>query len=136
MVSWATKINSLTPEAANLLLVNTCGVIQEACQEAVDTILELARHKEADPGKRLAVTGFPRPQAAAWERKFWPKLRLGTLIYLSGGLCPPLSGGHRPPYLAKLELCRKMGSQAAAWEPEKISCRGGSRAALTVQVTF
>jgi ribosomal protein S12 methylthiotransferase len=46
-----------TPEAAQLLLVNTCGFIQEACREAVDTILELARHKEADPLKRLAVTG-------------------------------------------------------------------------------
>ena len=40
-----------------LLLVNTCGFIQPACKEAVDTILELARHKEADPGKRLVVTG-------------------------------------------------------------------------------
>ncbi len=46
-----------TPEAAQLLLVNTCGFIQEACREAVDTILELARHKEADPAKRLLVTG-------------------------------------------------------------------------------
>ncbi len=45
------------PEAANLLLVNTCGFIQAAAQEAVDTILELARYKEADPGKRLVVTG-------------------------------------------------------------------------------
>ncbi len=45
------------PQDAELLLVNTCGFIQEACQEAVDTILELARHKEADPAKRLAVTG-------------------------------------------------------------------------------
>ncbi len=46
-----------TPEAAQLLLVNTCGFIQEACREAVDTILELARHKEADPAKRLLVAG-------------------------------------------------------------------------------
>ena len=45
------------PEAAQLLLVNTCGFIQEACREAVDTILELARHKEADPAKRLVVAG-------------------------------------------------------------------------------
>jgi len=46
-----------SPEAAALLLVNTCGFIQDAAQEAVDTILEMARHKEADPGKRLVVTG-------------------------------------------------------------------------------
>ena len=45
------------PEAASLLLVNTCAFISSACQEAVDTILEMARHKENDPGKRLAVAG-------------------------------------------------------------------------------
>jgi ribosomal protein S12 methylthiotransferase len=46
-----------TPEAAQLLLVNTCAFLESACKEAVDTILELARHKEADPAKRLAVAG-------------------------------------------------------------------------------
>lgn len=45
------------PEAASLLLVNTCAFIAPASQEAVDTILELARYKENDPGKRLIVTG-------------------------------------------------------------------------------
>jgi len=46
-----------SPEAASLLLVNTCAFVAPACQEAVDTVLELARHKEADPAKLLIVTG-------------------------------------------------------------------------------
>jgi ribosomal protein S12 methylthiotransferase len=46
-----------TPEEAQVLLVNTCAFIAPAAQEAVDTILELARHKETDPGKRLIVAG-------------------------------------------------------------------------------
>ena len=45
------------PEEAQVLLVNTCAFIAPASEEAVDTILELARHKETDPGKRLAVAG-------------------------------------------------------------------------------
>ena len=45
------------PEAAHVLLVNTCAFIEAACQEAVDTILDLARLKEAHPEKRLAVAG-------------------------------------------------------------------------------
>jgi ribosomal protein S12 methylthiotransferase len=45
------------PEAADLLLVNTCAFIEPACKEAVDTILDLARLKEADPDKRLVVAG-------------------------------------------------------------------------------
>ena len=46
-----------SPEAAQVLLVNTCAFIAPACQEAVDTVLSLARHKEANPGKRLVVAG-------------------------------------------------------------------------------
>ncbi|MBW2522322.1 MAG: radical SAM protein, partial [Deltaproteobacteria bacterium] len=45
------------PEDADLLLVNTCGFIGSAVQEAVDEILALARFKEAAPGKKLVVTG-------------------------------------------------------------------------------
>ncbi|MGB8993520.1 MAG: 30S ribosomal protein S12 methylthiotransferase RimO, partial [Desulfobaccales bacterium] len=46
-----------TPEAADLLLVNTCAFIEPACKEAVDTILDLARYKKGHPEKRLVVTG-------------------------------------------------------------------------------
>ena len=46
-----------SPEEAQVLLVNTCAFITPATQEALDTILELARHKEADPPKRLVVAG-------------------------------------------------------------------------------
>ena len=45
------------PEEAALLLVNTCAFIAPATQEAIDTVLELARHKDADPAKRLVVAG-------------------------------------------------------------------------------
>jgi ribosomal protein S12 methylthiotransferase len=46
-----------SPEEAEVLLVNTCAFITPATQEALDTILELARHKEAYPHKKLVVTG-------------------------------------------------------------------------------
>lgn len=45
------------PEAADLLLVNTCGFIKSAADEAIDAILELAELKKADPAKRLVATG-------------------------------------------------------------------------------
>ncbi len=43
--------------AADLLLVNTCAFIEPACQEAVDTILDLARLKDGRPEVRLVVAG-------------------------------------------------------------------------------
>jgi len=45
------------PNDATVLLVNTCGFIQAAVEEAVDEILELAKIKEHDPRKYLVVTG-------------------------------------------------------------------------------
>jgi len=45
------------PGAADLLLVNTCGFIASASQEAIDIILELAVQKQARPGVRLVVAG-------------------------------------------------------------------------------
>ena len=45
------------PEEASLLLVNTCGFIRPAVEEAIDEILEMAVYKEDDPAKRLVVTG-------------------------------------------------------------------------------
>lgn len=42
---------------ADLLLVNTCGFIQPAVEEAIEEILDLAVVKKQHPDKRLVVTG-------------------------------------------------------------------------------
>src|ERR687884_764747 len=42
---------------ADVLVVNTCGFIDSARQESVDTILEMARLKESGNLKRLIVAG-------------------------------------------------------------------------------
>ncbi len=45
------------PEDASVIVVNTCGFIGDAKEESVDTILEMARFKEAGSCQRLVVTG-------------------------------------------------------------------------------
>lgn len=45
------------PEDADLLIVNTCGFIQSAVEEAISEILELVRIKEDFPEKRIIVVG-------------------------------------------------------------------------------
>lgn len=42
---------------AEILIVNTCAFIDEAQEEAVDTILGLAELRKKDPSRRLIVTG-------------------------------------------------------------------------------
>jgi ribosomal protein S12 methylthiotransferase len=48
---------TLDPEQAEVLMVNTCSFINEAKEESIDTIFELARYKEQSPAKQLIVTG-------------------------------------------------------------------------------
>ncbi len=45
------------PSCADILLVNTCGFIQEAVQENIEAILELSRYKIAGSCRYLVVVG-------------------------------------------------------------------------------
>ena len=45
------------PAEAEILVVNTCGFIDQAKQESVDTILEMATHKKKGRARRLIVAG-------------------------------------------------------------------------------
>ncbi len=45
------------PALAEVIVVNTCGFIDAAKRESIDTILGLAKHKQRGTCKRLVVTG-------------------------------------------------------------------------------
>ncbi|MFA5904349.1 MAG: 30S ribosomal protein S12 methylthiotransferase RimO [Desulfobacula sp.] len=55
----AAKGHTLTydPAAAEVIIVNTCGFISTASDEAVDVILEMAEYKKTGVCKRLIATG-------------------------------------------------------------------------------
>jgi ribosomal protein S12 methylthiotransferase len=44
-------------ESADIIVVNTCGFIDAAKQESIDTILEMAQYKQTGRCQRLIVTG-------------------------------------------------------------------------------
>src|SRR6187397_2823844 len=44
------------PEGADVIVVNTCAFIDAAKEESVDTILEMAQHKQSG-AQKLVVTG-------------------------------------------------------------------------------
>jgi ribosomal protein S12 methylthiotransferase len=50
---------AFTPEAeaADVIVVNTCGFIEDAKQESIDVILEMAKHRTEGRAKKLIVTG-------------------------------------------------------------------------------
>ena len=45
------------PSQAEIIIVNTCGFIQDAVEEGIETILELSAHKETGHCKTLIATG-------------------------------------------------------------------------------
>lgn len=47
----------LSPEGADVAVVNTCGFLSSACEEAIDNILEMAELKKAGLLKKILVTG-------------------------------------------------------------------------------
>ena len=46
-----------SPDAADVVLVNTCGFIEAAKAESIDTILEISRLKQEGQLKKLIVAG-------------------------------------------------------------------------------
>ena len=46
-----------SPEEADVIVVNTCGFIDDAKKESIDKILELAQYKDYDSSKKMIVTG-------------------------------------------------------------------------------
>jgi ribosomal protein S12 methylthiotransferase len=84
------------PEAAEILVVNTCSFIDSAKQESVDTILEMAQHKTTGRARKLIVAGCLVERYRDEIRKNIPEVDavVGTgeleSILTAAGLASPL----------------------------------------------
>jgi ribosomal protein S12 methylthiotransferase len=80
-------------EEADTLVVNTCGFIEEAKQESIETILELAQAKAQGTRKRLVVAGCLSQRYPEELAREMPEVDnfLGSADML--GLAQVLSGG-------------------------------------------
>ena len=119
------------PEAAEVILVNTCSFLQQAIQESIDTILELGEQKRTGRCRRLLVTGclvqshgselaeeLPEvdaflglgelPEVLAAARGEGPRLRRAGEVFLYDSLTPrhaSLRGG--AAYVKVAEGCNR-----------------------------
>jgi len=57
------------PGLSDIAVVNTCGFIQSAKEEAIETILELGKLKEEGTIKKIIVTGFQRDTVRKWRNR-------------------------------------------------------------------
>lgn len=109
------------PAEAEVIVVNTCGFIDSAKKESVDTILELAQHKESGVCQSLVVTGClsqHHPEELARELPevdyllgSSDMLRLGQVL---NGQAPRMSVGNPSDWVIR------------ASDPRTLSTRGAS----------
>lgn len=90
------------PAEADILMVNTCAFIQQAKEEAIDTILEMAQYKQTGRCKLLVVTGClaQRYEKALMEEIPEIDLLMGVNQYahLAEAIDQRMRGGKRLAY--------------------------------------
>lgn len=87
------------PSEAEVLIVNTCGFIEPAKQESIDTILEMAQYKTTGVCQKLVVTGCLSQRYRAELTEALPEvdIMLGTSEY---ALLPDILSGKAEPKCA------------------------------------
>ncbi|MFM7140453.1 MAG: 30S ribosomal protein S12 methylthiotransferase RimO, partial [Alphaproteobacteria bacterium] len=90
----------MNPAEADVLVVNTCAFIDEAKEESIEAILDLARHKQEGRASRLVVTGCLAERFGTSLRESMPEVDVfvgtGDFMDLPRLLDAP---GERPAYV-------------------------------------
>jgi len=93
-----------SPQEAELILVNTCAFIQEAKEEAIQTVLEMAAWKETGRCKHLVVIGCLPQRYGRELLELMPEVDLfvgsGEIPRLLGHLSSIEAGGARSCHLS------------------------------------
>ena len=106
----------LSPEGADVAVVNTCGFLASACEEAIDNILEMAELKQEGKLKKIIVTGCMAQRYKDDVLHELPEVDavLGTGSY--GEIARAVDevmapGGLRPCYMGDIQNCVQGGAR-------------------------
>lgn len=111
----------LAPEGADVVVVNTCGFLASACEEAIETILEMAELKKAGQVKKILVAGC---MAQRYQRDVLDELPevdgiLGTGSYgdVAAAVSEVMDRGGRPCYLGNIHTADQSGARILSTPP-------------------
>lgn len=112
----------LSPEGADVAVVNTCGFLASACEEAIDNILEMAELKKEGKLKKIIVTGCMAQRYKDDVLHELPEVDavLGTGSY--GEIARAVDevmapGGLRPCYMGDIQNCAQGGARILSTPP-------------------
>ena len=109
------------PEGADVVVVNTCGFLQSACEEAIDNILEMAELKRSGQVKKILVTGCMTQRYKQDVLRELPEVDgiLGTGSY--GDICDAIdevmAGGLRPCRMGNIHTAPQDGERILSTPP-------------------
>ena len=109
------------PAGADVAVVNTCGFLASACEEAIDSILELAELKKAGKLKKILVTGCMAQRYQTDVLAELPEIDgiLGTGSYgdIAGAITEAMEQGLRPCYLGNIHTAPQNGPRILSTPP-------------------
>ena len=109
------------PEGADVAVVNTCGFLASACEEAIDNILEMAELKKTGKLKKLLVTGCMAQRYQADVLGELPEVDgiLGTGSYgeIVAAIDEVMTGGLRSCRLGNIHTAEQGGARILSTPP-------------------
>ena len=126
------------PAGADVAVVNTCGFLASACEEAIDNILEMAELKRAGQVQKILVTGCMAQRYKQDVLRELPEVDgiLGTGSY--GDICDAIDavmeGGERPCRMGNIHTAPQDGPRILSTPPGTPTC-GSPRGATTTAPT-
>ncbi|MDD3346802.1 30S ribosomal protein S12 methylthiotransferase RimO [Oscillibacter sp.] len=108
-------------EGADVVVVNTCGFLASACEEAVENILEMAELKKAGKVKKILVTGCMAQRYQGDVLEELPEVDgiLGTGSYgeIAGAIAEVMEKGLRPCHIGNIHTANQSGERILSTPP-------------------
>ena len=109
------------PEGADVVVVNTCGFLSSACEEAIDNILEMAELKKAGQIKKILVTGCMAQRYKDDVLNELPEVDgvLGTGSYgdIATAIDEVMEQGLRPCHMGNIHTAEQGGARILSTPP-------------------
>lgn len=109
------------PEGADVVVVNTCGFLASACEEAIENILEMAELKKAGKVRKILVSGC---MAQRYQKDILQELPevdgiLGTGSYgdIAQAIDEVMAQGVRPCHLGNVSAAEQGGARILSTPP-------------------
>ena len=109
------------PEGCDVVVVNTCGFLASACEEAIENILEMAELKKAGQVKKILVTGC---MTQRYKEDIFHELPevdglLGTGSYgdIATAIAEVMEKGEKPCHLGNIHTANQSGERILSTPP-------------------